>query len=80
MIIYFKTFEIDVADNFLNVIDAKYEMYGKYLQADGAEYPVNSNIQLCDNFTSFLLFRIKVIKNGVQVNEIDNVVIASAIK
>lgn len=40
------SFKIDGTDNFLHIKDAKYEVYGKYIQADGAEYPANSNINL----------------------------------
>ncbi|KAE9523154.1 hypothetical protein AGLY_016439 [Aphis glycines] len=67
-------------DDFLNIKDAKFFIYGRYLQKDGKDYPKDSKIQLIDNFPAFLFTRIEVKKHGKVLDEIENPGVCSTIK
>ncbi|KAF0695108.1 Uncharacterized protein FWK35_00035127 [Aphis craccivora] len=67
-------------DDFLGVKDAKFFIYGRYLQKDGKDYPKDSKIQLIDNFPAFLFTRMEVKKNGKVLDEIENPGVLSTIK
>ncbi|KAE9524408.1 hypothetical protein AGLY_015129 [Aphis glycines] len=67
-------------DDFLSIKDAKFFIYGRYLQKDGKDYPKDSKIQLIDNFPAFLFTRIEVKKHGKVLDEIENPGVCSTIK
>ena len=74
------TFRIDNMDDFQLIKNAKFNMYGRYLQKDGKDYPKGSNIQLIDNFPAFLFTSVVVKKHGKTLDEIEYPGVASTIK
>ena len=74
------TFRIDCMDDFLNIANTKFFIYGRYLQKDGKDYPKGTKIQLIDNFVAYLFSNIIVKKNGKVLDECEYVGITSTIK
>jgi len=73
-------YNIKEENSFLNIKKAKYQISGSVLQADGNNYPKDSNVMLIDNFPVFLIKHLWVKKHGKEIDSIDNVGRCSLIK
>ena len=62
------TFRIDCNDDFLNISNTKFLIYGRYLQKDGKDYTKGTKIQLIDNYVAYLFSNIVIKKNGKVVD------------